>query len=165
MFKVFKAAVLRAGSHYQQIHVIFDWYQEDSIKSGTRKRPTKCTRPIQRVIEDGSVPLTHSWPNFLALPDNKSDLARFSSEHIIVNAPPDKVIVAAGGFEDKREVQSSERVIDLSALKATHEEADTRLILHCVNSSLDSIVVSARIRMSCCFLSHMYPTFPVLTCT
>ena len=61
-----------------------------------------------------------------------------------MNAPPDKVIVAVGAFENEREVQSSERVIDLSALKATHEEADTRLILHCVNSSLDNIVVWAR---------------------
>ena len=75
---------------------------------------------------------------------NKSDLAKFLSEHIIVNAPPDKVVVAAGGFVDEREVQSSQRAIDLSALKATHEEADTRLILHCVNSSLDNIVLSAR---------------------
>jgi len=78
------------------------------------------------------------------LPDNKSDLARFLSEHVIVNAPPDKVVVAAEGFVDEREVQSSERAMDLSALKATHEEADTRLMVHCVNSSLDNVVVSAR---------------------
>lgn len=131
----FQAAALQPGSRYQQIHVVFDHYQEDSIKSGTRERRTTSTRPIRRVIEDGSVPLPHSWPDFLALPDNKSDLARFLSEHIIVNAPPDKVVVAAGGFVDEREVQSSERATDLSALKATHEEADTRLIVHCVNSS------------------------------
>ena len=62
---------------------------------------------------------------------------------IIVNAPPDKVD-KVGGFVDEREVQSSDRAIDLSALRATQEEADTRLIVHCVNSSLDSIVVSAR---------------------
>jgi len=60
-----------------------------------------------------------------------------------VNAPPDKVD-KVGGFVDEREVQSSDRAIDLSALRATQEEADTRLIVHCVNSSLDSIVVSAR---------------------
>jgi len=78
------------------------------------------------------------------LPDKKSDLARFLSEHIIVKAPPDKVVVAAGGFANEREVQSSERAIDLSALKATHEEADTCLIVHCINSSLDNVVVSAR---------------------
>ena len=140
----FQSAVLQAGSRYQQIHVIFDRYQEDSIKSGTRKRRTKSARPIRRVIEDASVPLPYSWSNFLALPDNKSDLARFLSEHVIVNTPPDKVVVAAGGFVDEREVQSSDGSIDLSALKATHEEADTRLILHCVNTSLDNMVVSAR---------------------
>ena len=56
----FQAAVLQAGARYQQIHVIFDRYQEDSIKSGTRERCTKSTRPIRLVIEDGSVPLPHS---------------------------------------------------------------------------------------------------------
>jgi len=55
--------------------------------------------------EDGSVPLPQSWPNFLALPDNKSDLARFLWEHTILNAPPNKVVVASGGFVDEREVQ------------------------------------------------------------
>jgi len=56
----------------------------------------------------------------------------------------DKVVVPARGFVDEREVQSSERAIDLSALRVTQEEAHTCLIVHCVNSSLDSIVVSAR---------------------
>ena len=42
-------------------------------------------------------------------------------------------------------MQSLERAIDLSALRGTREEADTtRLIVHCVNSSLNNIVVSAR---------------------
>ena len=64
----FQAAALQAGSRYQQIHVVFDRYREASIKSGTRERRTKSTRHIRRVIEDGSVPLPHIWPNFLALP-------------------------------------------------------------------------------------------------
>jgi len=82
------AESFQAGSCYQQINVLFDQYQEDSIKLGMRERHTKFTCLIQHAIEDGSVPLPGSWPNFLALPDNKSDLARFLSEHIIVNAPP-----------------------------------------------------------------------------
>ena len=118
----FQAAALQAGSRYQQIHVVFDRYREDSIKSGTRERHTKSTHHIQRVIEEGSVPLPHSWPNFLALPDNKSDLARCLSDNIIVNAPPDKVVVAAGGFVDEREVKSPERATDLSALKTTRKQ-------------------------------------------
>ena len=104
------------------------------------ERKTHKVHSPYPAIEDGSVPLPHSWPNFLALPDNKSDLARFLLEHIIVNTPPDKAVLAAGGFVDEREVQSSERAIDLSALKATHEEADTRLMVNCISSSLDNVV-------------------------
>ena len=55
------------------------------------RKTTNSTHPIRRAIEDGSVPLSHSWLNFLALPDNKSDLGRCLSGHIIVNTPPDKV--------------------------------------------------------------------------
>ena len=133
----FQTTVIQAGSRYQQIHVIFDRYREDSIKSGTRERRTKSTRPIRRVIEDDSVPLPHSWPNFLALPDNKPDLARFLSEHIIVNAPPDKVVVAAGRFVDETEGsrQSSERAIDLSTFtkgnpRGTRYTSDSSLRQH-----------------------------------
>lgn len=85
---IFQAAVLQAGFRYQQVNVIFDLYQEDS-KSGMKKRCTKSTCPIRRVIEDASVPLPHSWSNFLSLPDNKT-------EHTIVNASPDEVVVATG---------------------------------------------------------------------
>jgi len=99
------------------------------------------------------------------LPDDKSDLARFLSEHIIVNAPLDKVVVVAGGFVDEKEVQLSERGIDLSALKATHEEADTRLMVHCVNSSLDNVVVSARDTDVLLHLIAHVPHSLVLTCT
>ena len=127
----------------EQIHVIFDRYQEDSSQG--REKDAQTPLALSDVLLKMTV---SSPPQFFKLPCIarycKSDLARFLSEHIIVNAPPDKVVVVAGGFLDEREVQSSERAIDLSALRATHEEADTRLIVHCVNSSLNNIVVSAR---------------------
>jgi len=39
-----------------------------------------------------------------------------------VSTPPDKVVVAAGGFVDEREVKSPERATDLSALKTTRKQ-------------------------------------------
>ena len=99
----FQRAVSNTGSLYQEIHVVFDRYVDGSIKSRTRQRRTKTTRPIRWVIENGSVPLPQNWQNFLALPDNKSDLSRFLSEHIVAHAPPDKIIVTGGGFLDERE--------------------------------------------------------------
>ena len=42
------------------------------------------------------MPLPSNWSNFIALSENKEDLACFLSEHLIMQAPNSKVIVAAG---------------------------------------------------------------------
>ena len=140
----FQNAVLVAGLRYQQIHVLFDRYEKSSIKAGTRERRTRTIRPVRRVIENKNVPLPNSWSNFLALPENKANLAKFLSEHLIANAPQEKVIVVAGGFSDGKEAQSSNQLVDSSLLCADHEEADTRLVLHAIVNSCDTVVVSAR---------------------
>ena len=62
----FHTAVSNAGSLYQEIHVVFDRFVDDSIKSGTRQRHTKTTCPIRQVTENDSVPLPQNWQNFLA---------------------------------------------------------------------------------------------------
>ena len=90
------------------------------------------------------MPLPNSWSNFIALSENKADLARFLSEELLANAPCNKEIVVAGGFEDEREVRSSHVATNLNPLRATHEEADTRLVLHAINVYSDTVVVSAR---------------------
>ena len=142
--EAFQTAVLKAGSRYDQIHVLFDRYERSSIKAGTRERRTKATRPVRRVIENENVPVPNNWSNFLALSENKADLARFLSEHLIENAPQDKVIVVAAGFTNKKKAQSSSETVDPSVFCADHEEADTRIILHCIANSCDSVVVLAR---------------------
>ncbi|CAB4044517.1 Hypothetical predicted protein, partial [Paramuricea clavata] len=115
-----------------------------SIKAGTRERRTRTIRPVRRVIENKNVPLPNSWSNFLALPENKANLAKFLSEHLIANAPQEKVIVVAGGFSDGKEAQLSSQLVDPYLLCGDHEEADTRLVLHAVVNSCDTVVVSAR---------------------
>ena len=59
-------------------------------------------------------------------------------------APVDKEIVVDGGFRDELEVKSSTGVTDLGPLKSTHEEADTRLLLHAAQSQFHTVVVSSR---------------------
>ncbi|PIK40694.1 hypothetical protein BSL78_22449 [Apostichopus japonicus] len=110
----------------------------------TRQRRSKTIRPIRRVIEGRDVPLPSSWSNFISSPDNKSDLARFLSEQLLENAPPDKEVVVAGGFENEQEVKSSHTATNIMPLRASHEEADTRLVLHAVNIPFDTVVVSAQ---------------------
>ena len=100
--------------------------------------------PVRRSIENRDVPLPAKWENFISHTENKEELARFLSQQLIVKAPSNKIIVTAGGFSDEEGVEYSNGTLDIGPLQAKHEEADTRIILHCIQSRAERIVVSAR---------------------
>ena len=79
--------VLQIGKFNQRIDVIFDRYWEHSTKETTQKRRSNTSNPIQRVIENRDVLLAKNWSDFMALPENKADLAIFLSEQLITRAP------------------------------------------------------------------------------
>ena len=87
---------------------------------------------------------TESRTTFFRLTENKVNLAQFPLNKLIEGAPPDKLFVDSGGFEDRKDVGCSRQDVDVSALKATHEEADTRIILHAINADVDTLTVSVR---------------------
>lgn len=83
-------------------------------------------------------------------------MARNLSDFLI-NHPIDGIeIVVAGGFEDGQKVVSSDCNTSLVALFATHEEADTRVILHAVQSPYSTVVVSASDRDILLLLIYHY---------
>ena len=141
---IYVQTVLTSGQNYQHIDVVFDRYRDDTIKSGTRTRRTQAARPIRRVIESRDVPLPNNWTNFLSLSEIKADLAHFLSEELCSQAPNEKEIVVAGGFRDEREVRSSKPTTDITQLRAIHEEAETRLVLHALNCDFDVVVVASK---------------------
>ena len=126
------SVVERFGDVYSRIDVMFDQHNESSIKSGTRQKRAGSTRPIRRVITSEAVKLPSNWKSFLSLSSNKADLAAFLSRALIEKAKSlsqEYELVVAGGFENILDAWSSfGRPVD--GLKSTHEEADTRLILH-----------------------------------
>jgi len=63
---------------------------------------------------------------------------------LVSNFPSDKTIVVARGFREETEVACSNPDIDTKQLQACHQEADTRIVLHCVNACTNTIVVNAR---------------------
>ena len=75
---------------------------------------------------------------------NKSEYANFLSKELKWQAPNDKQIVTSAGFKDELEVWSSNDAVDTSQLSSTHEEADTRIVLHAINSGFKYIVVSCK---------------------
>ena len=131
-----------AGSEYHRIDIVVDRYRDETIKGTTRTRRSNAARPIRRLVEGRVVPLPKTWSNCLSLADNKDYLAHFLSEELCSQAPVDKEIVVAGGLRDGLEFKSSTGTTDLGPLKYTHEEADTRLMLHAVHSQFHTVVSS-----------------------
>ena len=90
--------------------------------------------PIRKLIESRDVPLPAKWENFIAHEENKADLACFLSQQLILRAPSQKTIIAAGGFSNEEKVEASDTSIDTDGLEAKHEDADTRAVLYCLKS-------------------------------
>ena len=140
----FVGQVLKTVNSFDRVDVVFDRYQEFSIKTGTRVKRTKKLRPIRRFIEKKDVPLPKQWPDYMASEENKAELSAFLSECVISDSTLDKIIVIAGGFDEPTMVKTNSETLDTTALECTHEEADTRIIVHCIHSSAETVVVSAR---------------------
>ena len=140
----FIGAVLHAGAFFKRIDVVFDRYYEKSIKEGTRTRRGQGSGAIRRLIEGRNVPLPAKWETFMAHPKNKADLANFLSQQLMLQAPSNKTVVVSGGFIDEEQVESSDPEVITDTLKAQHEEADTRMILHCTQTQASSIVIATR---------------------
>lgn len=145
----FVKCVFQKGSSYSRIDVVFDRYRNTSIKSSTRTRRSKGAHGIRRVIEDRNVPLPHNWQSFLAVKENKADLANFLSNELIDQSQNQaKTVIVAGGFVDEMETKCSNDSLSVNDLKANHEEGDTRLVLHAIHMSnvmnMSNIVLTAR---------------------
>ena len=76
--------------------------------------------------------------------ENKTELQQLIAGELLAQAPADKLIVAAGVFEDEKEVHCSQQTVDTRDLGANHEEADTRIVLHCIHSQSDFVLIAAR---------------------
>ena len=140
---VFNESVFRYGQSFRRIDVVFDRYDMVSIKEGTRQRRQKGTA-VRRYIEHADVPVPNDWDGFLSHSTNKADLTNFLSEKLIVNAPDDKCVVTAGGLDQPEEVLCNYPDVDIDYLRSTHEEADTRMILHCMHTESDTICIWCR---------------------
>ena len=121
--------------------MVFDRYRDEPIKSVTRVKRKQRHRPVRRKIKnDSTVPLPSDWSSFTSLVENRADLAIVISPHLIEhNSTESPVIVVAGGFSESTTVNSSDPDLDVSSLRADHEEGDTRLILHCIHAHMNTI--------------------------
>ena len=59
-------------------------------------------------------------------------------------APQNKTVVVAVGFTYGEQVETSTSDVNIEELEARHEEANTRMVLHCTKSQASAIVVASR---------------------
>lgn len=122
------------------VNLVFDRYDKElSIKSLERdRRGTTDTGTVILIQGNRNVP---NYRSFLKSATNKASLAAFISDYISSHGgellPAEKFITLAGGFKDGEivKVLGEDGVSEVDDLSCTHEEADTRLVLHAVNLS------------------------------
>ena len=142
------SSIFTSGRDFHRIEVVGDQYLSVSIKDSTRSKRTKNSNTsVVKVIDSRDVPLPETGKDytcFLNLKENKSCLQNFLGEQLILQAPESKIVLAAGVYWNVEDVRCNKEGIDLTRLKATHEEADTRVTLHSKISLSSNIVIAAR---------------------
>ena len=107
--------------HADRVDIVWDQYQENSLKTQTRNKRGKG---IRRRVE-GRTSLPQNWQQFLRVDANKTELFAFLAEHIS-RLQTDKQVVTTYGAQV---LSIPPRDTSLLA-PCSHEEADTRMILH-----------------------------------
>ncbi|XP_043223670.1 uncharacterized protein LOC122382435 [Amphibalanus amphitrite] len=135
----------------QRLDIVFDRYDADSIKSAAReRRKNGCVRSYEDndgVSEGGLTQATtlptQEWRCYLSVSSNKTSLTSFLAAAVLRESYEFTVVVA-GAFECAEDVRSNKPDMNLSSMRAIHEEADTRLLLHVANMRQQTVIVYSR---------------------
>lgn len=129
--------VLHEGVNSHIIDVVFDVYRDVSIKNAER-----CNRGASESLQFKNIAAGHTihqWRKFLCSPFNKSSLIKFLVEEW--KKPEhrgrlgDKILYAT--CEDHCFKITKDNWEAIAELKSTHEEADTRVLLHAAHVAKD----------------------------
>lgn len=121
---VFKPYILKQLEAVQRVDVVWDVYRADSLKSTARERRGTGTR--RRVASSSELP--KNWKSFLHVSDNKIKLFLFLAKELHAIDIEGKEVYTTYG-----EVVLSSQPTEM--MGCSHEEADTRLVLHAYHAS------------------------------
>ena len=111
-----------------RLDIVFDTYVLNSLKSSTRSKRGTGTRT--RVT--GSTKVPKNWQAFLREDSNKTELFHYLATLLIAQSVGDSMQLFV--TYDDGVMCNSDINID-SIAPCSHEEADTRLVLHCLHAS------------------------------
>jgi len=126
--QIFIPYLLSQLESVDRVDIVWDRYLQESLKQSTREhRMNSGTSQRQRVLENAPIP--PNWESFLRIEQNKDELFRYLAECIrscdaggkVLLSTQDENVITAGDYE----------LGDIESLQpCTHEEADTRILLH-----------------------------------
>ena len=122
---VFVPHIIRWLERVNRIDVVWDVYIDGSLKTSTRQNRGMGNR--RQVMPHVRIP-----QNWQGLNENKIELFKFLAEKLTQNQVSGKQIFATHGA-NVISTPVSENVSVMSP--STHEEADTRIFLHCLDAS------------------------------
>lgn len=168
--KVFWQNALQFGRrcHALRITIVFDTYKSHSIKEGERIR--RGVRPTAEFNISGNRKI-HKFRDFLKSWKNKLSLLHFLTQYIIDNhgefLKDNEALLIAGGFENPEKVvllSKNQEEKTLDDLYSTHEEADTRIILHMIYEAQlnKNILIKSVDTDVLLLLIHFYSSRPTL---
>ena len=112
----------------KRIDVVWDVYIADSLKATARDKRGKG---IRRRVE-GRNSLPRNWQMFLRVDENKAELFEFLAHHIAGLQNTDKQIITTL----RNEVMCNDSLQHPNLSPCSHEEADTRIILHLADAAM-----------------------------
>ena len=119
----------KQASGFQELRVIFDRYDTDSLKNVTRKDRTKQFNAVHYEVTDSTI-ITHlDTKEFLASIQTKSELTKYLSERLVQQLKVDYVVI--------HHICLITNIPDLdpSLRNCSHEEADTGIVLNAFDVS------------------------------
>uniref|UniRef100_UPI00358E697A uncharacterized protein n=1 Tax=Myxine glutinosa TaxID=7769 RepID=UPI00358E697A len=126
--QVFLPYVKAQLRNVMRIDIIWDVYLDESLKTTARENRGKGVR--RRVALSNMIP--GNWQEFLRLADNKTELFDFLAHQVVEHLSAVKDVYTTCG----QNVLCTRVHQDISSLApCTHEEADTRMLLHTVDAA------------------------------
>ena len=129
-----------AQSSCKEVHMVFDQYWATSIKGGEHSR-RRSSSSLEVHIHGPSMPIPKQWAKYITNPQNKINLCDFLTSTMCSRGKEQladgKKLVIGGGYKDSKiAVSIPNGALEFTEpLTCSHEEADTRLLLHTKHAS------------------------------
>ena len=119
----------KQASGFQEVHVIFDRYDTDSLKNVTREDRTKHFIAVHYKVDDSTKIAHLDTKEFLASIQTKSEFTKYLSEKLVQQLKVDYVVI------HHKCLITNILDLDPSLRNYSHEEADTGIVLNALDVS------------------------------